>query len=135
MNSASAPHAHSHSTASDKLGQALSVICMIHCVATPVVVGLLPTLAAPLAHTHPIILVFVLITALWAFVPGYLHHRSIAVLALALVGIACLATAVLAFDADAAIHIGLTVVGATLMLAAHLVNQRQLKACRHGEAH
>jgi hypothetical protein len=62
-------HAHPHvhpSTTSDLLGQVLSLICLVHCIATPLVLMLAPALAGFLGSWHPVLLVGVIATAAWA---------------------------------------------------------------------
>jgi hypothetical protein len=119
---------HRHpSTTGDVLGQALSLLCLVHCMATPLLLMLAPTLAGFLGGWHPVLLGGVVLTAAWAFVPGYRYHRSKAVLALAGAGVALLAIGVLAFHDHFALETAMTVTGAGMMLSAHWKN-RQLSA-------
>ncbi len=125
-------HAHPHphpSTAGDLFGQVLSMICLVHCFATPVVLMLAPALAEYMGGWHPVLLVGVIGTAAWAFIPGYRFHHSKAVLGMAAVGVTLLAVGVTAFHDFFVAETAMTVTGAGLMLAAHWKNRQLSKAC------
>ena len=125
-------HAHPHehpSTTGDLLGQALSLICLVHCIATPVVLMLAPALAGFLGGWHPVLLVGVVGTAAWAFIPGYRFHRNNSVLLLALGGVALLGTGVTFFHDNFLAETAMTVAGAGLMLWAHWKNRQLAKTC------
>ncbi|MEW6433013.1 MAG: MerC domain-containing protein [Myxococcota bacterium] len=133
MATAHAQHAHppgGHHHASDSpdtLGQVLSAVCAVHCVTTPFLLGLLPAAGSVLGGAHPVLLVLVVGVALWAFIPAYRCHRAKHVIVLAVAGIASLAVAALVFDDDLVLDTGLSLVGATLMMAAHWRNRVMLR--------
>lgn len=104
-------------------------MCLVHCLATPVVLALAPTLAGFLGGWHPVLLGGVVATGAWAFVPGYRYHRNKGVLALAAAGVAFLAVGVLVFHPWFLAETALTVTGASLMLVAHLKNRRLAHHC------
>lgn len=63
----------------DRLGICLSMLCLIHCLLTPVIVGLLPvgTLLGFWQHGfHEVFLIIVPVVALVAFIPGWRTHRD-----------------------------------------------------------
>ncbi len=125
-------HAHPHqhpSTTGDLLGQVLSMICLVHCFATPVVLMLAPALAEFMGGWHPALLVGVIGTAAWAFIPGYRFHHSKAVLGMAAVGVALLTIGVTVFHEHFVAETAMTVTGAGLMLAAHWKNRQLAKTC------
>lgn len=125
-------HAHPHphpSTSGDLWGQALSLICLVHCLATPVLLMLAPAMAGFLGGWHPVLLAGVVGTAAWAFIPGYRFHRRKLVLGLAVVGVSLLAIGVTVFHDYFAAETALTVIGAGLMLAAHWKNRLLAKTC------
>jgi hypothetical protein len=125
-------HAHPHvhpSTTGDLWGQALSLICLVHCIATPVVLTLAPAMAGFLGGWHPVLLAGVVGTAAWAFVPGYRFHRSNLVLGLAIGGVSALAIGVTFFHESFAAETAMTVTGAAMMLAAHWKNRQLAKTC------
>ena len=83
-------------TSFDMLGIAASSICLIHCLAMPFLIGLLPLigwqfLAGKLAHQ--ILATFVFAFALFAIVPGYLKHQRKPVLIAMLAGLSLVAIA------------------------------------------
>jgi hypothetical protein len=114
---------------SDLIGQALSLLCMIHCAATPLVLAVAPAAIGVFGGAHPVLLVLVLATAAWSFVPGYRHHHQPAALMLGLAGVALLSLGTLAFHATLALDIGFTVTGAALMLVAHWKNRTAHRHC------
>ncbi|GMU58590.1 MAG: hypothetical protein AMXMBFR34_03530 [Myxococcaceae bacterium] len=121
------PHHHHASDPPDTLGQVLSAVCAVHCVATPFLLGLLPAAASVLGGAHPVLLAIVIGVALWAFLPGYRCHRAKHVIGLALGGIAFLALGALVFHDNLAVDTGLSLVGATLMMTAHWRNRVMLR--------
>lgn len=123
-------HPHHHpSTTGDVWGQALSLLCLVHCIATPVVLMLAPAMAGFLGGWHPVLLAGVVATAAWAFVPGYRFHHSRSVLLLAAGGVTLLAVGVTFFHDNFAAETSMTVSGAAMMLAAHWKNRQLVKTC------
>jgi hypothetical protein len=119
---------------SDLIGQVLSVLCMIHCAVTPVVLALAPAAMGVFGSAHPVLLVLVLATAAWSFVPGYRHHHQPAALMLGFAGVALLSLGALVFHATPALDVSFTVSGAALMLLAHWKNRSAHRHCHHCEA-
>ncbi len=119
---------------SDFIGQALSVLCVIHCALTPVVLLAAPALAGLFGNAHPVLLLLVLGTAAWAFIPGYRHHHQRAPVVLGLAGITLLGLGTFAFHAVPALDIGFSVGGAALMLTAHWKNRAAHRHCHACEA-
>ncbi|MBL8956848.1 MAG: MerC domain-containing protein, partial [Myxococcaceae bacterium] len=108
---------------SDFIGQALSVLCVIHCALTPVLVLLAPAVAGIFGNAHPVLLALVLVTAAWAFIPGYRHHGQVAPVVLGLGGIAFLALGTFVFHGSMVLDTTFSVAGAALMLTAHWKNR------------
>lgn len=121
--------AHHHNTTTDAVGQALSVLCMVHCAATPVLLGLAPALTGLMAGAHPVLLALVAATAAWAFVPGYRHHHKREVPLFAGAGLLCLMVGALLLEDNLPLETAFTVVGAAMMLAAHWKNREALRHC------
>jgi len=113
----------------DLIGQALSVLCVIHCALTPVVLLVAPAMAGLLGNAHPVLLALVLATAAWAFIPGYRHHGQRAPMLLGLGGITLLALGTFVFHATLALDIAFSVAGAGLMLTAHWKNRAAHRHC------
>lgn len=86
-------------TLGDKFAIALSSLCVIHCLATPLLLIILPSIGALFAHSHElfhqVILFFVLPVGLAALTMGYRHHQQNSVLASGLVGLGILFMAAL----------------------------------------
>ncbi|MBX3153479.1 MerC domain-containing protein [Candidatus Obscuribacterales bacterium] len=67
----------------DNLGIIASAICLVHCLAMPFVIALLPVLGLQFLESHESHMY--LAAAIWAFalfaiVPGYLKHRKLPIL-------------------------------------------------------
>jgi hypothetical protein len=117
----------------DFLGQALSVLCVIHCALTPVVLALVPAASNIFGHAHPFLLVLVLATAAAAFIPGYQHHKQTTPLFLGIGGVTLLAVGI-AFHENVALDTAFSVAGAGLMLTAHWKNRSAHRHCHACEA-
>jgi MerC mercury resistance protein len=120
-------HSHPHADPPDTVGQILSAVCAVHCVATPLLVTMAPAAASVLGGAHPVLLVLVIGVALWSFVPGYRCHRSVQVAGLALTGVGLLAVAAFVFHGRLALETGFSLVGATVMMVAHWQNRKRLR--------
>ena|SRR5438128_70818 len=118
----------------DFIGQALSVLCVVHCAATPVVLALAPAAMGMFGNAHPVLLVLVLATAAWAFIPGYRHHKQPLPLLLGLGGITLLAAGTLLFHSTLVLDTAFSVAGAGLMLSAHWKNRSAHRHCHACEA-
>ena len=103
----------------------LSALCLVHCLALPLVVAGLPFLAQfAEGHLHLQMLVVVLPLSIVALGLGYRHHRNLRIVGWGGAGMAILAIgATVAHDnwglaADRAF----TIVGALVLAAAHFYN-------------
>jgi hypothetical protein len=127
----------------DRLGIALSVLCLLHCLLTPLLVGLLPVgVAMGIWHRgfHQVFLVLVPIVALLAFIPGWRRHRDARVWYWASAGMLFLVLGVwgpefLAHSqggshgwTELSLELGLTALGGVCLIRAHLLN-RALSSC------
>lgn len=115
----------------DNLGIIASVICVVHCVAVPLLALALPTLAARMGNdhvTHYVLALFVVAFCLFAIVPGYRKHRHSAVLAGMVVGVSLVLFAT--FVADGLLgpywEMPIITLGNFLVVAAHLWNRKLL---------
>ena len=98
-----------------------SLLCMVHCLALPLAIALLPSLSNVLTvpeRFHIGILLFAAPMAAFALLTGWRLHGRIAPLALGLPGIALLGIALL-LPAHETL---LTVAGSLLLVAGHLRN-------------
>lgn len=117
----------------DLMGLALSVSCLLHCLALPLLLLLAPALSRLIAlpeGVHAAILLLALPAAAIAMKDGWRRHRRIMPAMLAATGLGLLALGLLAHEgwiaaADPeAVDRMLTSVGAIVLAAAHLVNWR-----------
>jgi carbon starvation protein CstA len=116
--------------ASDKLAIGLSFMCVLHCLALPLILILLPTVSGLLALNNEefhLWLVFAVIPiSLFAVLSGYLHHKRTTVLLASLIGLAMLIVAV-ALGHDLLGEKGeviFTLMGSVLIALAHIGNIR-----------
>lgn len=113
----------------DKLAVSFSTVCAIHCLATPFLVALLPSLAAlPLEAEsfHLWMVIAVLPTSVYALTLGCKKHKQRSVLRIGIVGLVFLISA-LAFGESFLGEWGekgLTVLGAIIIAFAHFKNFR-----------
>lgn len=132
----------------DRLGLCLSVACLIHCLATPVLLIALPSLsflvvehdhAHGLEHghelLHQVLLVILPLLAVLAFIPGYRMHGKRQVFYWAFPGIVALAIGVILAHDYAALATGITIFGSVLLVRAHLLNRKECACCATGHGH
>ena len=109
------------------------MLCMIHCLAFPLLVALLPSIAAlPLDKEafHLWMVIAVIPISLYALTLGCKKHKKKSILSFGLLGLVCLVSAVLLGESrigEAGEKI-LTVIGALLIAFSHYKNFHQ---CQH----
>ena len=114
----------------DKMAISLSLLCAIHCLAFPLVILLLPTVAALQLNDeafHLWMLVAVIPTSLYALTMGCQQHKHYRLLAVGLVGLLFLVSAVVLGGVWEKV---LTCIGAGIMAFGHYRNYR---LCQHEE--
>ena len=114
--------------AGDKIAIGLSFMCVLHCIALPFILILLPTVTSLLALSDErfhLWLVFAVIPiSVFAIVSGYLHHKFSIVLLISAIGLALLISAVM-LEHDVLGEKGeiiLTLLGSGLVACGHIVN-------------
>lgn len=121
----------------DQIAIALSAVCIVHCLALPLVIAVLPIAAISLGesqHFHGLMLWLVVPTSVFGFSFGYrIHHRA----GLVILG-ACgvLVLAVVAIWGHRALsevaEVSISVVGSLVLGSAHWLNFRSVRRChRH----
>ena len=112
----------------DKFAIALSSLCVIHCLATPLILIILPSLGALVADSHElfhqVILFFVLPIGVLALLAGYRHHHNRTILLIGLAGLGLLLIAAF-FGHDYFGETGetaLTIFASLIIATAHLRN-------------
>ncbi|HEV7290240.1 MerC domain-containing protein [Sphingomonas sp.] len=110
----------------DGLAVGASVLCLIHCLALPILIAALPALAARLdlgEGFHLAVLAFALPVSAVALGEGWRRHRGLTPLFVGAVGLVLLAAG-LAFEEWVAVETGVTVAGSLLLAGAHVANWR-----------
>lgn len=121
----------------DQIAIALSAICIVHCLAVPVLIAVLPIAAVSFGnseHFHGLMLWLVVPTSFFGFLMGYRLHRRAGLVALGFVGVVILAAA--AVWGHAAwpewLEVLVSVAGSLLLASAHWQNFRAVRRChRH----
>jgi uncharacterized membrane protein YoaK (UPF0700 family) len=116
----------------DRVAIALSTICIVHCLAMPFVIALLPVTALALGgdgHFHSLMLWFVVPTSVLGLGLGVRVHKRADIVALAAVAIAVLAAAALWGHGawDASVEVLVNVTASVLLAAAHWRNFREVR--------
>lgn len=117
----------------DSLGTLASTACAVHCLLTPLVLGMLPLLgigflAADWFENAAVIGAIAL--GVISMIHGYLHHRRFRVVGLLMSGIILLlAGRWLVGDAHQLAETGLVVAGGLAVARAHWVNRRLCQTC------
>lgn len=120
---------------SEGVAVSASLLCLIHCLALPFLLLLLPGILGLFAGSsafHVAALAMALPAALIAFRRGYRQHRAPLPVILGLSGSVCLVAALLPVMGEEA-ETALTVAGSLMLVAGHALNWRLRKcARRHG---
>lgn len=117
----------------DIAGMTASVLCLLHCLAMPLVILAFPMLGLAHAHDtfHDTLIAAITLPVLLALVPGYLRHRDKTTLLIGCAGLVLFLAAVfivsplLGEHAEAAV----AVLSGFMLLYAHLRNRRFCKRC------
>lgn len=120
----------------DVAGMAASILCLLHCMAMPLVILAFPMLGLAHVHDtfHDTLIAAITLPVLLALVPGYLKHRDKTTLLVGCGGLALFLLAVFVVSpllgevAEAAC----AVVSGFMLLYAHLRNRRACKRCGAG---
>jgi len=113
-------------TTADKFAIGLSLMCTVHCFATPVILALLPSFAVLQINSeqfHLWVLAAVLPTSLLALSLGCKKHKRTRYMACGVVGLAFLIIAVLLGYEEA--EKALTLIGSAFIALAHWFNYQQ----------
>ena len=121
----------------DQIAIVLSAVCVVHCLAVPLGLAVLPVVAALFGaetHFHSVILWVAIPTSLIAFWLGLRVHHKLGVVLLGLAGLAGItASGLLGHDTwPVAIETAASVGSSAVLAIAHLLNYR---AVRQGHEH
>ena len=117
----------------DRLGISASILCVVHCLLTPMLVVFLPLVGATLARGwfHAAIIATVVPVAIFALWKGYRVHRQTHILWMGAFGFVAIALAAVFGAEHNAIETGFMVAGGLVLSAAHYLNMRTTRNCRH----
>ncbi|KQQ91912.1 MerC domain-containing protein [Massilia sp. Leaf139] len=117
----------------DYAGMAASSLCLVHCLAMPLVLAAFPLLGLGGEHhaLHDLLLAGVTVPVLLALIPGYLAHRDKGPLMLGSAGLALFLLAVLVAGPTwgQAAETALAVASSVLLLMAHRRNHVFCRRC------
>jgi hypothetical protein len=116
----------------DRVAIALSTICIVHCLAMPFVIALLPVTALALGsdgHFHALMLWFVVPTSIVGLGLGVRVHRRFDIVALGVLAVAVLAAAALWGHTawDPSVEAVVSVAASVALAAAHWRNFREVR--------
>lgn len=109
-----------------------SLLCLVHCLAVPITIALLPSLTSPMPipeEAHVWLLAFVIPAAGLTLLSGYRSHRDIRPLLAGSAGLLLLAFAALLLE-ETAWDMPVTVSGSLVLIIAHVLNWSLRHACR-----
>ena len=120
----------------DRVAIVLSTICIVHCLAMPFVIALLPVAAFTFGsdgHFHSLMLWFVVPTSVAGFGLGLRVHRRVNIVVMGGVAIAALAAAALWGHRawEPSVEVLVSVAASVLLAAAHWRNFREVRALHH----
>jgi len=116
----------------DKIGICASGLCLVHCLATPILLLAFPAFSLSHEideHFHQIIAVIVILSIMIAVFPHCKKHGHRDIIAIALTGTALILGSVFIHDIPHILEILLTVSGSICLMVAHF---RNIKV-RHGK--
>ncbi len=119
----------------DSFGIAASFICLVHCLALPLLISAIPAFGMQILEsdwTHKVLAFFVLAFAVSAIVPNYLKYKKIEILLGMFVGLALVLFATFACGhlIGEEFEIPLITIGNLIIVSTHLAN-RILCKCAH----
>lgn len=121
----------------DRAGICLSVICIVHCMLTPVILLALPAMQVFEwwhGSLHVIFAVIIPMLALAAFVPGYRMHRDSRVFVISLIGFVLIIAGITIphiFEIEWLEPV-FSIGGSIFLVRAHFINRSLCACCRAG---
>jgi len=128
------------SSHTNNLAIGLSTMCVIHCLATPLLTVLLPSLTALQFESeafHSWLLIAVIPTSLFSLAMGCKQHQNYRVLMVGIVGLLFLITAVFVEDLanGELLEKMFTIIGASIVAFGHIMNFRLCRKQHKCECH
>jgi len=115
----------------DKIGLCASGLCLIHCLATPILLLLMPGFQFSEGfdeHMHEIFAVIVVTSIMFAVYPHCRKHGHKDIIAYAFIGVALILVSVFFQDIPLDLSHILTIIGSIFLIIAHVKNMK----VRHG---
>lgn len=120
----------------DYCGMTASVICLVHCIGTPLLLILFPMLGLAEGDDflHRVMAILVVVPALLAIFPGFRKHRNRSVLFTGSAGLACFIGSVLFIGPryGEMAELVLATIGGLLLFMTHYRNHRFCRRCING---
>lgn len=117
----------------DYCGMTASVVCVLHCLATPVLLIAFPLLATggDADGFHRAMALIVSAAALLALLPGFLAHRNAKILLIGTAGLTCFIGAIWVIEPlyGETAELVFSTLGGALMFTAHFRNRRSCCHC------
>ena len=115
----------------DRIAIVLSAVCIVHCLAIPLIVAILPIAALGLGggHFHGLMLWLVVPVSAVGFALGYRVHRRMDVVVVGIAAVALLMVAgIYGHDQwPAAVEAAVSVVASLILAGSHWVNFREVR--------
>ncbi|MET3826855.1 hypothetical protein ABIC16_002548 [Sphingomonas sp. PvP055] len=115
----------------DRAAMAGSALCMVHCLALPILLAAVPAISAIVAipeSFHRWVLLFAAPAAAIALVSGYARHAAPLPLGVGAIGIGLMALGAFGVP-EGPVEIGMTIMGGMLVAFAHVANLRLRHRC------
>ena len=116
----------------DAVGMLISILCLVHCLVAPLLIAAVPALGLGFLAVdgiHVAFAVAVLLAAVVALIPGYRQHHKVSVLVLGASGVLLVAAATTL--APGVPETAVTVLGSSMLIAAHVTNLRHSRLHVH----
>jgi MerC mercury resistance protein len=123
----------------DRIAIALSTICIVHCLAMPLLIALVPLAAVTLGtdgHFHWLMLWLVVPTSALGFALGLRVHGRVGLVVVGALAVAILAAVALWGHGrwDASLEVPINIAASVLLAGAHWQNFREVRRVhRHGQ--
>lgn len=122
----------------DKIGICASGLCLIHCLATPILLFLIPSFEFSEHidhHIHEIFAVVVVTSIMLAVYPNCRRHGHKDIIAIAFLGVVFILSAVFFRSLPEVVHHSMTITGSLLLITAHVKNMKVRHGNCSGESH
>ncbi|MDB5099581.1 MAG: MerC mercury resistance protein [Cyanobacteria bacterium RYN_339] len=119
----------------DQLGMLASSLCVVHCIATPLLISWSSVLARAMPgeeSTHRLLALAVAVFGASALARGYRVHRHKRVVGLMAAGLACIVAGAFGGERLPPMlpELAVTLAGSACMIVAHRINHSSCRACR-----